>query len=266
MTKEMLTPWKAAYQLAFITAEPKAITGSAIYQAAREKQIDATTAELMARLELFTLASVGALAQEGQQNSSVLALQIHNDLNNRTAYLAREIGRLWRSMPSPSLSTQLYNGVAGSVIGQRLGLTPIAQPQEPFDPVPRGFNRHKDPAFPPTLQDKLGTITGGGGTIVLADPEPKATDISFEVIVTFGAGSSAAANDVIARVNFGSSYDVIPVVNFSCANGGTFAPMPLVAWNVTKTGFEIRTTNAIGGNHVFRFSCTVSPSSGDSTF
>lgn len=264
---EVITPWKAAYKMAFVSAEEKTLDGTAIVDLAKKLGIDKTMAQAMARLELFTLASVGALAQEGQQSSTILALQLHNDLNNRTSYLAREIGRIWRAMPAPSLGTTLYNSVAGSVIGQRLGLAPVQQVQsEPFNPVPQGPNRHKDPAFPPTLADKLPTITGGGGTITVTDPQPKATDSAFQVVVTFGAGSTAAANDVIARVVFGSSYDVIPVVNFSCANPGTFSPMPLVAWNVTKTGFEIRTLTAIGGGHVFNFNVTVSPSSGDSTF
>lgn len=264
---DMLTPWKAAYELAFIKAEDKTIEGTAIFDLSKRAGADKQTGALLSRLELFTLASVGALAQEGQQNATVLALQLHNDLNNRTSYLAREIGRLWRAMPAPSLGTTLYNSVAGSVLGQRLGLTPM-QPtqQEPFNPVPQGPNRHKDTAFPPTLSNKLVTVTGFGGSITLSEPEPKATDAAFQVSVVFGALSAAVANDLVAQVTFGSSYDVIPVVNFSCSGNGSFFPMPLVAWNVTKTGFELRTLGAIAGVQQFLFNVTVSPSAGDSTF
>lgn len=267
MKDEILTPWKAAYKMAFADAKDDTLQGTAIFDLAKRLGTDKATGELLARLELFTLAAVGSLAQEGQQNTTVLALQLHNDMNNRTSFLAREVGKMWRAMPAPSVGTTLYNSLAGSVLGQRLGLVQIQSPQpELFDPVPKGPNRHKDTAFPPTLADKLATITGGGGAITVSDPQPKATDSAFQVVVTFGAGSTAAANDVIARVVFGSSYDVIPVVNFSCANNGTFSPMPLVAWNVSKTGFDIRTLTAIGGSHVFYFSVTVSPSAGDSTF
>lgn len=262
-----LGPWKAAYELAYMQPKAEVLEGTAIFDLATKAGADKTTSALLARLELFTIASVGALAQEGQQNASVLALQLHNDLNNRTSYLAREVGRLWRAMPSPSLGSSLYNSVAGSVIGQRLGLMPIQTTQpEPFNPVPPGPNRHKDTAFPPTLSSKLATITGGGGSIVLTEPEPRATDSAFQITVTFGAGSSALLGDLVCEVNFGSSYDVIPVVTFSNSGSGSFFPLPLVATNVTKTGFLLKTFAAVGGNHVFLFNVSVTPSAGDSTF
>lgn len=259
------TPWEVPYRKAFVESTLAELKKTAIFDAAKAQAVDDKTAELMGRLEVFTLLSVGSMAHEASQNIATVALQIHNDLNNRTAYLGREVGRIWQAMPAQSLGTTLFNSVAGSTIGQRLGLTPIAAPvPEDFNPVPQAPNRHKNPTTPPVLSNKLATITGGGGTISIADPDPKATDQSFVVNITFGAGSTAAIGDTVVKVSFGSAYDKIPVVIFSTA--GSFAPAPFTIANLTTAGFEIKSNNAISGSLSFAVSFVTSPSYGDSTY
>lgn len=265
MNKQDKTPWDVPYSKAFVEATEQQLLQTAIATAGKKAGLDDKTAGLMGRLEILNLISVGAMAHEANQNSATLALQLHNDINLRTSFLGREIGRLWQAMPAPSLGTTLFNSVAGSTIGQRLGLSPLvpAQPAE-FDPVPKSANRHKSDQTPPVLSSLLATITGGGGSIALADPEPKAVDAAFVVSILFGAGSSAAVGDTVAKVTFGTPYDKIPVVNFSLS--GTFAPSPFVVTNVSKTGFDIRCNSGVGGSLTFAMSITTAPSFGDSTF
>lgn len=264
---QQLKSWEQVYQAAFKDTPADQLKMRAAFQEATRNGVPDVVALSLARQEAFTIAGVGAFAVEAQHNMAALALQLHHDLNERTGYLSREVGRLWQQRGRGGLGTQLYNGVAGSVIGQRLGLTPIPGPAPaPFNPIPHAPNPHRNATTPPVISAKLATIITPGGTIdfapaaIAGDP----TDAAFYLNITLNALSSAAIGDTICHVTFGTAYDKAPIINRNFESA--FAGSPLYLSGITASGFDIKTNIALVGGTTFVGSFSTLPTSGDSTF
>ncbi len=263
MKKDLLKGWEEVYRMTWDAVPAEALKERAIYKEALSKGVDASLAGLLARMEVFTVAMGGSVAQASQTSLMSVGMQLHHHLNERTAYLARETGReLQRQRKyAPGVGTALWNAAAASTVGQAIGLRVVEQ--EPFNPIPKAANPHKSDGTPPVVSARFAGIIGPGGTIELAT-EPKATDAAFLIRMTFAAGSSANNADIACHIAFGSGYQKMPLVLLSTST--VFSPPPFSIVNLTNDGFDIRVNAAIGGAQVFDLSILSAPTFGDPNF
>lgn len=247
--------WDSAYSLAFGDKATKKLQEREIYNEAISAGLDKTQAGLLARLESFVLASVGAMSQESQNNLAAVMLQQQNSLNERTGFLAREVGRLHQQLRQGSVGTALWNGVAGSVIGQRLGLQPINTPAAPapVNLVPKASDPHADTSNPPEIA-LSSTLQTAGFTFEI-DETVSQSDRSGCIIVKNSSGSdynTSAGVDLIT-ITYHKAYAERPIVtayvesNASGANAGYLGPLqPKVGG--TTTGVTLQSINVSSGD------------------
>ena len=230
--------WAAVFDLAF-GMDPDKLSKRQMYDAAIKAGADKSMAQLFARGEALTLAAVGQFAHETQQNIIAVSLQQQNALNDRTSYLAREVGRLWQEIGKPTLATRLWDAAAGSVIGQRIGLSPTVKATPapaPFNPVPQGSSDpHADIAHPPEIT-LSGALTTAGFTFT-TDSTASFCDRTGVVILKNESGSAVtmSAGVDLFTVDYHTPYAERPIVTAYVEGSGS-STSGLVGMCVAKNG------------------------------
>ncbi len=254
-TQNNKNPWAQAYETAWNKQSPQDLQKRPIYKDAISAGIDPKIATQLARLEAFTLASSSGLAAEAQNSLVAVGLQLQHDLNLRTSYLGREIGKLWQARQG-GIGTAIWNAAAATTIGRNLGLQPVATAAVPpnFNPYPKPVNPQANPGTPPTFA-LSSTLTTATFTIA-ADPTVSLTDRGGVLILTNGAGAGynfGTSGAEILTVTFHTPYTQVPSItayaqtDASSTTVGLYGPLQ-VKNGGSKTAFTLQALSVASGN------------------